>query len=279
MHIITGLAQVLRKGLLAQVDFLYPFASYQHSIIKQSQHWPISLINILPVGPILSSSPRHIWLLLSMFSRNRQSCSYTQIHLILTFNHFEEGEPSANLSTFGESHPLLLSIRWDQYPTWMGQSYTPRSILHVNHWLFSYSVQESARLPDWSFVKFQVQVSCRIHEEEMIISVLTSLKSLCLSYSSSAAEDFLDNLIAPHLKEFSFRRYYAPIIEPEFVASFLRRSACSHSLSMIFSIIPQYFKFFINLVQSMPSLTTLSLLSITTFKITLRIIQIILMKK
>ena len=38
--------------MLAQVDFLYPFASYQHSIIKQSQHWPISLINILPIGPI-----------------------------------------------------------------------------------------------------------------------------------------------------------------------------------------------------------------------------------
>ena len=37
---------------------------------------------------------------------------------------------------------------------------------------------------------------------------------------------------------------------------------------MIFSIIPQYFEFFMNLVQStwMPSLSTLSILSITTFK-------------
>ena len=87
----------------------------------------------------------------------------------------------------------------------MGQSYTPRSILHVNHRLFSYSVQDSPT----NLLKFQVQVSRRIREGEIIISVLTSLKSLCLSYSSSAAEDFLDNLIAPHLKEFSFQRYYS----------------------------------------------------------------------
>ena len=93
-----------------------------------------------------------------MFSRNRQSCSYTQIHSISTFNHFEEGEPSDNLSTFGESHPLLLSIGWDQYP--MGQSYTPRSILHVNHRLFSYSVQDSPSPPTnllWNF-KFKFHV-------------------------------------------------------------------------------------------------------------------------
>ena len=107
--------------------------------------------------------------------------------------------------------------------------------------------------------------SRRILEGETIIPVLTSLKSLCLSYGSST-EDFLNNLIAPHLEDFSLRRYYAPIIEPEVVTSFLRRSVCSlRSLSMIFSIIPQYFEVFMNLLQSMPSLTTLSLLSITIF--------------
>ena len=178
---------------------------------------------------MVRSWPRHIWLLvLSMFSRNRQSCSYTQIHLISMFNHFEEGEPSANLSTFGESHPLLLSIGWDQYP--MGQSYTPRSILHVNHRLFLFC----ARLPDWSFVKFQVQVSRRIiREGEIIISVLTSLKSLCLrlSYSSSAAEDFLDNLIAPHLKEFSFRAWGLCLFSEDLLVRILYQwsSASSHN--------------------------------------------------
>ena len=107
--------------------------------------------------------------------------------------------------------------------------------------------------------------SRRILEGEIIIPVLTSLKSLCLSYGSST-EDFLNNLIAPHLEDFSLRRYYPPIIEPEVVTSFLRRSVCSlRSLSMIFSIIPQYFEVFMNLLQSMPSLTTLSLLSITIF--------------
>ena len=81
------------------------------------------------------------------------------------------------------------------------------------------------------------------------------------------AEDFLHNLIAPHLEEIKFPRYYIPRIEV--VTSFLRRSACSlRSLSMIFSIFPQYFEGFMDLLQSMPSLTILSILSITAFEIT-----------
>ena len=101
--------------------------------------------------------------------------------------------------------------------------------------------------------------------EGQITPVLTSLKSLHLSNGSPAAENFLDNLVAPHLEEFNLPRYYT--LRIEVVTSFLRRSACSlRSLSMIFTIFPQYFQVFMNLLQSMPSLTTLSIQSITTIK-------------
>ena len=88
--------------------------------------------------------------------------------------------------------------------------------------------------------------------------VLTPLRSLHLLINNSAAEHFLNNLIAPHLEEFSLPRHYIPRIEV--TTSFLRRSACSlRSLSMIFHIFPPYFEGFMNLLQSMPSLTALSI--------------------
>ena len=89
--------------------------------------------------------------------------------------------------------------------------------------------------------------------------VLTSLRSLqLLSLITSFAEDFLNNLIAPHLEEFSLPRYYNPSMDV--ITSFFRRSACSlHSFSMTFSIFPTYFEGFINLLQSMPSLNALSI--------------------
>ena len=81
--------------------------------------------------------------------------------------------------------------------------------------------------------------------------------------SNTAADDFLNNLIAPHLEEFSLARYYIPSFEV--ITSFLRRSACSlRSFSLIFSIFPQYFEGFASLLQSIPSLHSLSLLLITT---------------
>ena len=96
-----------------------------------------------------------------------------------------------------------------------------------------------------------------------VLSSLGSLQLLIMNFG----EDFLDNLTAPHLEEFNLPRYYIPRIEV--ITSFLRRSACSlRSFSMIFSIFPQYFEGFMNILQSMPSLTTLSLLSITTLEIT-----------
>ena len=108
------------------------------------------------------------------------------------------------------------------------------------------------------------------HDSEQSIGapVITSLRSLQLQHTTNiAAEKFLDNLIAPDLEEFNLPLYYIPSIEV--VISFLRRSICSlRSLSMVFSILPQYhFEDFTNLLQSMHSLTTLSISSITTLEI------------
>ena len=92
--------------------------------------------------------------------------------------------------------------------------------------------------------------------------VLTSLKSLQLLITNFA-EDFLNHLIAPHLEEFCLPKYYNA--STEVVTSFLRRSACSlRSFSMIFSTFPPYFEGFMSLLQSMPSLNTLSIISVTT---------------
>ena len=89
--------------------------------------------------------------------------------------------------------------------------------------------------------------------------VLTSLKSLQLLVTIFA-EEFLDNLVAPHLEEFSLPDYYVPSMEV--AASFLRRSACSlRSFSVIFSIFRSYSEGVMNILQSMPSLNTLSILS------------------
>ena len=89
--------------------------------------------------------------------------------------------------------------------------------------------------------------------------VLTSLKSLQLLIKKFA-EDFLNNLIAPHLEELSLPRYYYP--STGVITSFLRRSACSLlSFTVVFST---YFDGFMDLLQSMPSLNKLSIMSLTT---------------
>ena len=88
-------------------------------------------------------------------------------------------------------------------------------------------------------------------------SLLTSLRYLQLLIPKYS-EYFLENLIAPYLEEFYFPR--SRIWSMEIITSFLRRSACSlRSLSVMFSIFPPYFDGFMGLLQSMPSLNTLSI--------------------
>ena len=104
------------------------------------------------------------------------------------------------------------------------------------------------------------------------LPVLTSLRSLQLDLNTTAADDFLNNLVAPHLEEFSLPRHYTsnplmytsnPSMEVpsmEVIASFFRRSACSlRSFSAMTSSFSAYFEDFLRLFQSMPSLNTLSI--------------------
>ena len=89
--------------------------------------------------------------------------------------------------------------------------------------------------------------------------VLASLKTLLLT---NFVPDFFNNLIAPALEEFSLREYYIPSIGA--ISAFLRRSACSlRYFFTILSTIPPYFEGFMHLLESMPSLNTLSIMSIT----------------
>ena len=91
--------------------------------------------------------------------------------------------------------------------------------------------------------------------------VLTSLRSLELIMDfadTTYSEDFLNNLIAPHLEAFSSMFYNPPM---EVIVSFFNRSACSlRSFSMTFTIyFSPYFERFMSLLQLMPSLNTLSI--------------------
>ena len=104
---------------------------------------------------------------------------------------------------------------------------------------------------------------CSLYRGQSMLGppVLTSLRSLQLQVPIFT-EEFLNNLIAPHLEEFSLPKYYSPSMEA--ITSFFRRSACPlRSFSILFSIFPPYFEGFKNLLQSMPSLNTLSIKSIT----------------
>ena len=99
--------------------------------------------------------------------------------------------------------------------------------------------------------------------------ILTSLRSLQLASfaQTNVMKYFLDNLTAPYLEEFSLPGYDNPSMET--ITSFLRRSACSlRSFSMTFRTFLRYFESFMGLLQSMPSLNTLSIISITIFRST-----------
>ena len=114
-------------------------------------------------------------------------------------------------------------------------------------------------------VFFEISGSCAGRREAspgvLVLQLLRSLRLLIRN--SESAEYFLNNLTAPHLEEFELPTYYNPSMEV--VTSFLTRSSCSlRSFAVIFSIFPPYFEGLMNLLQSMPSLDLLSLLSITT---------------
>ena len=111
----------------------------------------------------------------------------------------------------------------------------------------------------------KVSGSCgRFRRGSVGASLLTSLRYLQLLIPRYA-ECFLDNLKAPFLEEFCFPR--SRIWSMEVIDSFLERSACSlRSFSVMFSTFPPYFDGVMSLLQSMPSLNTLSLTTQTMTK-------------
>jgi hypothetical protein len=89
--------------------------------------------------------------------------------------------------------------------------------------------------------------------------LLTSLKSFELM-SLSSVGNFLNNLIAPHLEECSlsgFRYESNGFVRIEPITSFLGRSASLRSFLMV---LRNFRLGIMNLLQSMPSLTTLSMI-------------------
>ena len=101
-------------------------------------------------------------------------------------------------------------------------------------------------------------ISRRFEGEGKEAIILTSLRSLHLEIYIDA-DKLLDNLNAPHLEEFSLPMHHYDL-PTENITSFLRRSACSlRSLSMSFT---EYSERYMNLLQSIPSLNTLSIQSI-----------------
>ena len=93
-------------------------------------------------------------------------------------------------------------------------------------------------------------------EQSTGVLVLTSLRSL--QVITRYAIGFLNNLTAPPLEEFSLPRFFTSSMEV--TTSFLRRSACSlRSFTMIVS--SPYFNDFMSLLQSMPSLNSLSIMA------------------
>ena len=109
----------------------------------------------------------------------------------------------------------------------------------------------------------KISGSCpRYREPSIGAPVLISLRSLQLLNLITTANDFLNYLIAPHLEEFGLPRYHTTSMKV--ITSFLSRSACSlRSFSVILSIFPPYFEDFMSLLQSSPSLNSLSIRSIT----------------
>ena len=93
--------------------------------------------------------------------------------------------------------------------------------------------------------------------------VLTSLRSLRIRVTTSA-DGYLNNIVAPHLEEFSVPKYYNPPMEV--ITSFFRRSACPlRSFSMAFRSFSPHFERFMNSFQSMNTLSIISIMETASY--------------
>jgi hypothetical protein len=171
------------------------------------------------------------------FHGSNHNAIYTNLILRLTCPRLER----ANLSSLSIRET---NIQWDNLTHLTLHSMSTTDSFHI--------LRKTPRL-----VFCEVSGSCRILELPSG-PVFTPLRSLHMI--TKLAKFFLDYLIAPHLEEFSLLRHN----NLEVISSFLRRSACS--LRSFFTIlsIPSSFESLMELLQSVPSLNTLSIISRTT---------------
>ena len=171
----------------------------------------------------------------------RFHCSYRFTSMHLNFQLTCPRLERATLSSF----PLDgTNIQWDNLT-----HLTLHSMPICQHFLI---LPKTPRL-----VFLKVSGSCTRYRSRNVV-LLTSLRSLQLLIPRNA-DFFLDNLTAPGLEIFCLpRHHYDPPTEN--ITSFLRRSTCSlRSLSMTFQ---EYSERYMNLLQSIPSLNTLSIRSL-----------------
>jgi hypothetical protein len=140
--------------LLAQASFLYPFAFFQTFAnllqlgIKQSQHWPISLINFLPVGPLLTFACLNISINIFHATDNHAPILKSiRFHCSRNYNsgnsNFQLTCPCLERADLSRFRMNGTNIQWDNLTT-------PVSTVHV----FSLSpFLFCATLFDWSFLR------------------------------------------------------------------------------------------------------------------------------
>jgi hypothetical protein len=178
------------------------------------------------------------------FIRFRGSVDGTYLNFQLTCPRLER----ANLSSFPMNGT---NIQWDNL-----------THLTLNFMSITDSFLILRKTPRLVFCKASFLQSGGVGE--IVLTSLRSLRSLQLEISSLARR-FLDNIIAPHLEEFSLPDYYNPSMED--ITSFLRRSACSlRSFSILLSFFPPHFEKSMDLLQSMSSLNTLSITTTVYFE-------------
>jgi F-box-like len=245
-HVLAGIVQewLSRSGQLPLSIRILAYhekivSGLTHIINQHSTRWSDLDLYILP--PRYKLTDNHDPTLKSV--RFHCSDSTMNLNFQLTYPRSER----ASLEYFSMTQNGF-NIQWD-------------NLTHLT--LHSMSTIDSFRiLRKTTRLVFGKVSSCvRYRRQNIGALVLTSLRSLQLW--TTHAEQFLNNIIAPHLEEFSLPHYYNPSME--IITSFLRRSACSlRSFSVMFAISSPYFEGFMSLLRSMPSLNSLSLRSITT---------------
>jgi hypothetical protein len=155
-----------------------------------------------------------------------------------------------------KSCPRLERASLSKFPM-DGSNFQWDNLTHVT--LLSMSLPDTFRILRKTPRLVVCQIGGFTFEQHIEPPILSSMRSLLL-LNMSIAKDLLDSLVAPHLEEFNLP-FFHHLGTEAVITSFFRRSACSlRSLSMEFDI-SRYFEELMDILQSMPLLTTLTIIS------------------